>query len=168
MKELKRAPWMIVAGALRKDAPFFGGVGLFCGILQFVGYRYFDKANWGAELLLEHIPFKSILFSVVFLGVAKGFLEWQRAKREMMGLEGLITHVAKRTIGFASPAASIVFGFAMASALWGAYWHAGMFLFCCIYLVALAEIAANPLFGKGCSKAYSVAVGVIIAMPIAL
>ena len=35
--------------------PFFGVVGLICGFVQTVGYRYFDKAEWGSELLQEHI-----------------------------------------------------------------------------------------------------------------
>jgi len=77
----------------------------------------------------------------------------------------LVAHVISRTVGFASVGASIVFGFAISAAIAGAYLHAGMFLLFCIYLVSLAEVAANPLIGNGCSKTYRVAWAVIIALP---
>jgi len=160
--------WMLAGDDLRKDMPFFATLGLLFGMTQFVGYTYFGKANWGGDLLLEHIPFQSLFLATLFLGAAKGLWQWQGEKRGMRRLEDLIRHVSERTVDFASPSASIVFGFAMAPALWGAYWHACIFLWCALYLLALAEIAANPLFGKGCSRGYGFAVAVIIATPFAL
>lgn len=165
MRESNHGPWMHAGGDLRKDAPFFASVGLSFGLLQYVGYNYFDKANWGGDLLFEHIPFYSLFLATMFLWFAKGLWEWQRGKREMKRMEALIAHVAARTVGFASASASVVFGFAMALMLWGAYWHACMFLFCAIYLMSIAEIAANPLFGKGCSRTYFAAMAVIITIP---
>ncbi|WP_439628265.1 hypothetical protein [Shinella sp.] len=168
MKEKESRPWMLAGGELRKDAPFFAAVGLLFGVLQYVGYIYFDKANWGGNLLLEHIPFYSLFIANLFLWLTKGIWEWQRTKREMRRMEALIAHVSFRAVSFASVSASVVFGFAMAPALWGAYWHACMFLFCGIYLLSLAEIAANPLLGKGRSRTCLPAMLVIITIPFTL
>ena len=167
MKESRTTPWMRVSGELRKDAPFFMTVGLLCGIVQDVGYRYFDKANWGSDLLQEHIAFNSMLLAVMFLWTAKGLLEWQSGKREMKGVQKLVDHVMARTVGFASVGASVVFGFGIAVTISGAYMHASISLLFCIYLVSVAEVAANPLLGKGHSKTYLGAMAVIVALPIA-
>lgn len=166
LKELRTTPWMLVSGELRKDAPFFVTVGMLCGMVQVVGYRYFDKANWGSKLLEEHIAFNSLLLTVMFLWFAKGLAEWLCAKREMPRTKGLIAHISSRAVAFASVAASVVAGFAITAAISSAYFHASMFLLFCAYLVSLAEIAANPLFGVGQSKAYALAMGVVIGLPL--
>src|SRR5690554_4310315 len=101
-------PWLLVSGELRKDAPFFVILGLLCGMVQVVGYRYFDKANWGSELLKEHIAFNSLLLIVIFLWLTKALAEWLYAKREMPRTKALITHISARAVAFASVAASVV------------------------------------------------------------
>lgn len=165
---MNNAPWMLVSGDLRKDAPYFVTLGFLCGIVQMVSYNYFDKANWGGDLLLEHIAFRSVAFSILFLWTARAVLLWQGDKREMRHLRRLIDHVSDRTVVFASVGASVVFGFAMVPAIWGAYWYAGMFVLCSFYLVCLAEVAANPLLGKGGSRTHAIAMGVVIGTPFAL
>lgn len=145
LKESRTAPWMLVSCELRKDAPFFVVVGLLCGIVQDVSYRYFDKANWGSDLLQEHIAFNSMLLAVIFLWALKGLLEWQRAKREMKGMQKLVEHVEARTVGFASVGTSVVFGFGIVVAYSGAYMYASISLLFCLYLMSVAEVAANPL-----------------------
>jgi len=162
------APWMLVAKDLRGDFPFFGTVGLICGLVQWVGYHYFDKANWGSELLQEHIAFNSLLLTVMFLWLAKGLVERLCTKRERPRLKSFVDHLAARAVAFASVAASVIAGFAIAAALCGAFGHAFRFVFFATYFVALAEIAANPFFRPGHSRTYAVAMGIIIGMPLSV
>lgn len=162
------APWMLVAKDLRNDLPFFGTVGLICGLVQWVGYRYFDKANWGSELLQEHVAFNSLLLTVMFLWLAKGLVERLCATRERPRLKALVAHVSARAVAFASVAVAVIAGFALAAALCGAFGHAFGFVFFATYFVALAEIAANPFFRPGHSRAYAVAMGIIIGMPLSV
>ncbi len=161
-------PWLLVGEDLRRDAPYFVPMGFLFAVAQVAGYDYFGKANWGGDLLLEHLALRSVAVSILFLWAARAVLEWQRGKREMRYLQDMVTNVANRTVGFASVGASIVFGFAILPAIMGAYWHAGMFLLCSFYIVCLAEVAANPLLGKGGSRAHDPAFAVLVVIPFAL
>ncbi|WP_159086588.1 MULTISPECIES: hypothetical protein [Burkholderia] len=161
-------PWMLVAKELKGDLPFFGTVGLICGLVQWVGYRHFDKANWGSELLQEHIAFNSLLLTVMFLWLAKGLVERLRTTREYLRFTAFVAHVSARAVAFASVAAAVIAGFALAAALCGAFGHALWFMFFATYFVALAEIAANPFFPPGHSRAYAVSMGIIISMPLSI
>jgi hypothetical protein len=104
----KKSQWMLAGSDVMKDAPFFVPLGALFGLIQLVSYRYFDQANWGSELLQEHIPFHSLALTIIFLLFAKGVAEWLCAKREMVQTKMLLTHIAGRAIAFASVAASIV------------------------------------------------------------
>ncbi|MFC6444528.1 hypothetical protein [Shinella zoogloeoides] len=168
MKLSENTPWLLVGGDLRKDAPYFVPLGFLVAVLQVVGYGYFNKANWGETLLLEHLAFHSTAFSILFLWGGRLLLIWQGKRRGMAYLDAMITNVANRAVGFASVAACVIFGFAIVPGISGAFWHAGMFMLCSFYFVCLAEVAANPLLGKGDSKAHPIALGVIIGMPFAL
>lgn len=165
MKENKPRPWMLVGTDLRKDAPFFIPMGLLFGIVQFVGYNYFDNANWGGDLLIEQIPIYFLFFANIFLWSAKGIVVWQHDKRELRGLHALIGHVRSRTVGFASASASTMAGFSIAPALWGAYWHGVMFLIFSAYLLALGEVAANPFSGESRSRTHLVALFALFIVP---
>ncbi|MGM3277138.1 hypothetical protein [Ralstonia sp. 24A2] len=168
MTQSARAPWMLAASDLKKDALFFVTVGFICGLIQLLGYRYFDKANWGADLLQEHIAFQSLLLLVAFLWLAKGLTEWTCSTRELKltRVRALIGHIAGRTVAFASVAAFVVAGFAIVTGLSGAYFHAGVFLVFCVYLVSFAEIAANPWLRSGQSRLYRVALVIVICVPV--
>ncbi|WP_338495692.1 hypothetical protein V5F23_16810 [Pseudomonas sp. WP18] len=159
-------PWMLVAKDLQGDIPFFGTVGLICGLVQWVGYQYFNKANWGSELLQEHIAFNSLLLTVMFLWLAKGLVERLCTTREYPRLKAFVGHVSARAVAFASVAAAVIAGFALAAALCGAFGHAFGFMFFATYFVALAEIAANPFFRPGHSRTYALSMGIIIGMPL--
>ena len=168
MKLSENTPWLLVGGDLRKDAPYFASMGFLWGILQYVGYDYFNKANWGEILLLEHVAFHSTAFSILFRWAGRLILEWRGDGFAMAYLRDMVTNVANRAVGFASVAASVLFGFGLVPAITGAFWHAGMFMLCSLYFACLAEVAANPLPGKGDSKIHPVAMGVLIGMPFAL
>jgi hypothetical protein len=164
----RNAPWMLAAKELFDDVPFFGALGLICGLVQWVGYRYFDKAQWGAELLQEHIAFNSMILTVMFLWLAKGIVERLCEKRKRPRLVALVDHVVARAIALASVAAAVIAGFGLAAALFRAFGHALMFEYFALYFVALAEIAANPFFPPGHSRTYLPALGVIIGIPLGL
>ncbi len=168
MRPSKDTPWLLVGGDLRRDAPYFVSLGLVFSITQFAGYDYFGGANLGGDLLQEHLALRSVAISIMFLWAARAVLEWQRGKRKLRYLEAMVANVANRTVGFASVGASIVFGFAIMPAILGAYWHAGMFLLCSFYIACLAEVAANPLLGKGGSRAHDPAFAVLVVIPFAL
>ncbi|MFK1437454.1 hypothetical protein ACIU0H_27890 [Pseudomonas aeruginosa] len=161
-------PWMLAAKEFKGDIPFFGAVGLICGLVQWVGYRHFDGANWGSELLQEHVAFNSLLLTIAFLWLAKGLAERLCATRECPRLMTFVAHVSARAVAFASVAGAVIAGFALAAALCGAFSHAFGLMFFATYFVALAEIAANPFFRPGHSRAYAVSMGIIISMPLSV
>ncbi|CAM8819561.1 hypothetical protein NCW_03550 [Burkholderia pseudomallei] len=161
-------PWMLAAKDLRGDLPFFGTVGLVCGVVQWTGYSYFDKANWGSDLLEEHIAFNSLLLTVMFLWLAKVVVERLGVNRELPRASALVAHISARAVAFASVAAAVIAGFALAAGFFGAFRHAATFLFFCSYFVSIAEIAANPVLSNGQSRIYPIALGIIIGMPFAV
>ena len=167
MRLSENNPWILVSGDFRRNAPFFVPFGVLASILQIVAY-HFNRANWGEILLLEHVAFHSTVVSILFLWTARLILAWRGNGRGMAWLRDSVTDVANRAVGFASVAASALFGFALVPAITGAFWHAGMFMLCSLYFARLAEVAANPLPGKGESKIHPIAMGVIIGMPFAL
>lgn len=158
-------PWLRVATDLRKDGPFFSVVGLICGFVQIVGYRYFDKLEWGSELLQEHIAFNSLALMAMLLWLARGLTEWLTMRWTMRRTKALIEHVAGRAVAFGSVAASVVIGFAASAAIFGAYTHAIKFAQAALYLVAIAEVVANPLRKAELSKGYFLALGIVIVTP---
>lgn len=163
----KNSQWMLSGNDLIKDAPFFVPLGMLFGVIQLVSYRYFEQSDFGSELLQEHIPFNSLVLTVIFLLVTKAMTEWLCVKREMARTKILLTHIAERAVAFASVAASIVLGFCIITAFSGALFHTYISLIFCAYLVSLAEIAANPFLGPGQSKTYSAAIGVVSGLPLA-
>ncbi|MFM0016706.1 MULTISPECIES: hypothetical protein [Paraburkholderia] len=164
----RNIPWMLAAKDLLNDLPFFGALGFICGLVQWVGYHYFNKAQWGAELLQEHIAFNSMVLTVMFLWLVKGTVERLCAKRELSRLTALVDHIVARAVALASVAAAVVMGFGLAAAFFHAFGHALMFEYFALYFVALAEIAANPLFSPGHSRTYLPALSVIIGLPLGL
>ncbi|KAG0186336.1 hypothetical protein DFQ28_008023 [Apophysomyces sp. BC1034] len=148
----RNTPWMLAATDLRRDFPFFG-------------YHYFDKANWGSDLLQEHIPFNSLLSTVMFLWLAKGMVERLGVNRELPCAKAFVAHVSARAVAFASVAAAVIVGFALAAGFFGNFRYTVAFLFFSSYFVSIAEIAANPVFSKGQSRTYWVALSIIIGMP---
>lgn len=163
-----KAPWMLAAKELRSDLPFFGSFGLIAGLVQWVAYHYFDKSNVGAELLQEHIAFRSLVLTVIFLWGAKGLLARLSVTEERPRLSALVEHVAGRAVAFASVAAAVIAGCAFAALLLGAFGVAIRVLFFAIYFVALAEIAANPFLRSGQSRTVWLAMGVVVSMPLSV
>lgn len=166
-QNVRLQPWLRVAADLKKDGPFFGAVGLICGLVQVVGYRYFDKAQWGTELLQEHIAFNSLLLMAMCLWLARGLTAWLTKRWTMPRTTALIDHVAGRAVAFGSVAASVIIGFATSAAIFGAYAHAIKFAQAALYFVAIAEIAANPLRPAELSKGYFLALSMVIVTPFA-
>lgn len=164
-QKAKLQPWFRVATDLRKDGPFFGMVGLLCGFVQIVGYRYFDKAEWGSELLQEHIAFNSLLLMAICLWLARGLTEWLTMRWAMRRTKALIEHVAGRAVVLGSVAGSVIIGFAVSAAIFGAYAHAIKFAQAALYLVAITEVAANPLRPAEWSQGYLPALCMVIVTP---
>ena len=169
VQKAKLQPWFRVTTDLRKDGPFFGVFGLICGFVQIGGYRYFDKAEWGGELLQEHIAFDSLLLITMLLWLARGLTEWLTIRWTMSCTKAviLIEHVAGRVVAFGSAAAWSVIGFAVSVAISGAYGYAIIFAVAALYFVAIAEVAANPfpLPQAELSRGYDLAVSMAIVTP---
>jgi hypothetical protein len=164
-QKVQHQPWLRIASDLKKDAPFFGTIGLVCGFVQVVGYRHFDKAEWGSELLQEHIAVNSLLLLVMCLLLARGLTEWHSKRWTPQCIKNLIEHVANRTVTFGSVAASTIMGFAISAAIFGAYIHASKFALAALFFAAIAEVSANPLRSAELSKGYRPALYIIIATP---
>ncbi|WP_431819493.1 hypothetical protein [Burkholderia sp. F1] len=158
---------MLAAKDLWSDLPFFGAIGLICGLIQSVGYRYFNKSNVGTELLLEHIPFVSLVTTVGILWFAKWGVERLCIQRDRPRLRALMAHVSMRAVSFASVSAAVIIGFGVAVAACQDYGYAFKFWVLSLPFAALAEIAANPSWAPGYSKLYLLAVGIIIVTPFA-
>jgi hypothetical protein len=156
--------WFLAGKSLREDFPFFCGFGLLCGIVQWISYHFFSDADFGTNLLQEHIAFYTIAVSILFLLVAKFFSE--RSHIERPKLKKLIAHVSGRTEAFASVAFAVICGFAFSALLFLEWIYTLKFLWFSIYFLAFAEIAANPV-RMGRSKMFFPALGIIIGLPIA-
>ncbi|MBN3791529.1 hypothetical protein [Burkholderia sp. Ac-20353] len=156
-------PWTLAAKDLWKDLPFFGGVGFVCALIQWVGYRHFDKANVGSELLQEHIAYYSLGLLIILLWPLKAIVWWFGTKRECPGAEQFVAHLAARAVAFASVATAVLVGFAGGAAAVGKWGSASQFLYISLYFAALAEIAANRSV-LGDSRMYLPAIGVVVGI----
>jgi len=150
---------------VKKDGPFFSVVGFVCGLIQYLGYNYFDKAEWGSELLKEHIAFGSIAVLIVFLWLCCVILRWKPTFLGRDYLDQLVTHISERAVAFALVAAFVIIGFGLAALLFKSYGNAVKFLFAGLYFIALAELAANPRIQNDKSTCYWPAFGFVIATP---
>lgn len=156
--------WLRVSSDLKKDGWFFGAIGAICAAIQYISYRYFDRANVGAELLQEHIAFNTLALLAIFLLVVRSVLlrkPWMASNR----LLAFIGHVAQRTVAFGSVAASVTVGFAFVVALCGSHWHAWKFVQAALYFASIAEVAANPLVESEMSLAFVPAWAFVIITP---
>lgn len=160
------APWFYSALDLRRDALFFVPVGMICAVIQFIGYDYFNKADWGTQLLEEHIPFNSLGLMVILLALPWIASKARPSRSPHPRLTAIMKHIAGRAVAFASVSASVTLGFAAIAIFAGAARHTTTFLLFIAYLVALAEITANLWQEHGPSKSFSYFVGIIIATPI--
>lgn len=156
--------WIQISSDLEKDGWFFGAIGAICATIQYIGYRYFDGANVGAELLQEHIAFNTLALLAIFLLVVRSVLLWKpwMASDRLLAF---VRHVAQRTVAFGSVAASVTIGFAFVVALCGSYWHAWKFVQAALYFASLAEVAANPLVEAEMSRAFVPAWAFLIITP---
>lgn len=163
----QKTPWTFAAKDFANDFPFFGAVGFICGVVQWVGYRYFDKSNAGTDLLVEHIPYDSLVLTVLFLWFAKAGVEKMCAKRDWPRLRALLAHISLRAVAFASVSAAAIAGFGLAAATFGDYKYALSFWVFSLYFLSLAEIAANPFWGPNHSKAYGLALFLLVSITVA-
>lgn len=72
MKKNLKAQFLEWFSEVKMDAKFFITFGVICGIIQIVGFRFFDKNQLGAELAFEQISF----FSMMVLFIACLILEF--------------------------------------------------------------------------------------------
>jgi len=160
-------PWLLITSDLKKDGLSFGFAGLIFGIIQFFGYRYFDKAELGSELLQEHIAINSLFLMVLLVTFCKILSLWLgdclANKRKYLDL--FIEHIVERSITFGSVAASVICGFAISVAIFGAYAHAAKFFQAAIYFASVSEFAASPLQRNKWSKGYYIAVAMVFITP---
>lgn len=150
---------------LKKDGPFFTIVGFLCGMIQYVGYSYFDRKEWGSELLQEHIAFGSLLLMVMFLWFFGFLLHWKVTFPGRNYLDELLTHISHRAVAFALVATFVVLGFALAVLSFKNYGHGIKFLSVSLFFLALAETAAHRPFQGERSTCYLPAMGFVIATP---
>lgn len=168
MQRDRHTRWLLTSGDIRKDAPFFGTLGVLIGVAQLVGFRCFHTADWGTKLLFEHIVFDTLVVALIVVWLARIPTEWLRIerKREFPMLDKLIAHVARRAASFAVTAASVVAGVAAVAVLSGSPVHAVKFAFFCAYLLSIGEAVLNPLIAPGQSRLNGVAKALLIGMPL--
>lgn len=148
---------------LKKDGPFFTVIGFLCGMIQYGGYNFFDKKQWGSELLLEHIPFNSLLLMIMFLWFCSALLRCSATFLGRNYLDQLVTHISQRSVAFSLVSTFAVLGFALAVLTFKDYGYGIKFLSASLYFFSLAEIAANPRFEGEHSTCCLPAIGFVIA-----
>ncbi|WP_143277272.1 hypothetical protein [Bordetella genomosp. 1] len=157
--------WFRVTPDVKKHGPIFCVLGLIFGVIQVLGYRYFDEAQLGSTLLQEQIAFYSLALMLMFLLPARGLTLWLSPRYPVRRIKALIERVAQQAMVIGSIAASAIIGFAIAAAIFGAYASSVKFVHAGVYFLALAEVAANPVRVSEASKGYSMAMGMLIATP---
>lgn len=156
-----------LANDLRRDAAFFVPCGIACGLIQLVGYRYFDHADWGTTLVSEHIAL--ITLGALALGLLGMWMVYQRrwpTPRHPTGLMVAMRHGAERAQGLASTGACICVGFTLVAAFSGGGYRLVMFVYFILYLIAFGEMAANSWHYRPASQSLGWLVGIVIAAPL--
>ncbi len=157
-----------VLSEAKKDGPFFTMVGFASGVIQYLGYNYFDKTQLGNELVQEHIAFKSLVIMIVFLWFCSGLLHWKATFPGRGYLDQLVNHISGRAVAFALVAAFVTLGVGFSALLFKSYGHAVFFSFASLYFGSLAELASSPSFQVEKSTCYWPALGIVIATPFSL
>ena len=137
-----------------------------CAVIQLIGYDYFNKADWGTQLLEEHIAFNSLGLMVILLALPWIVLKTKPSRSLYPRLTAIMRHIASRAVAFASEGASVTLGFAVVAIFGGAASHTVTLLLFITFLVALAEFASNLWQEHGPSKSFFYFLGIIIATPI--
>jgi hypothetical protein len=149
-KELE-CSWLRVANDLKNDF-FFMGLGAVFGLLQLFSYRFLDQADWGTQLLSEHIAFHSLVGITLILFPMRILQLWffKKYLYQPFWLKKLINHLSSRAVALGSVAANVIFGFAMVPLITGAPKMSVIFIVFSLYLVSIAEICAHipTLFNK--------------------
>ena len=159
--------WMLVSDVIRKDAPYFGAIGIVFAIVQLVGFRL-GMHDLGTDLMMEQIVFKGVLLGLMFIWLLRFPVELMKLKRNRSfpWLERLIDRAAQRTVSAAVAAAMVIGGTAIVAAFDRDYRAASLFVYAFVYFIAIAEAAANPLLETSRqSRMQSAAMGVLIGLP---
>ena len=173
-KQACGSAWMFINRNLRRNALYCCMLaGIFLGVAQIVGHRYYS-ANWVSDLLIARLQFDSLGWAVIFTLTARLLVEGaeKRCGRKKPCLITFIDHmieiVSRRAAGLALAAASTLAGYTIVVALSGAYFHALFFLLCSLYLLSLGEAAVNPLLKGKQSEAFFPALGVMAGLPLGM
>ena len=166
--------WMFINRNLRRNALYCCMLaGIFLGVAQIVGHRYYS-ANWASDLLIARLQFDSLGWAVIFTLTARLLVEGaeKRCGRKKPCLITFIDHmieiVSRRAAGLALAAASTLAGYTIVVALSGADFRALFFLLFSLYLLSLGEAAVNPLLKGKQSEAFFPALGVMAGLPLGM
>lgn len=166
--------WMFINRNLRRNALYCCMLaGIFLGVAQIVGHRYYSE-NWASDLLIARLQFDSLGWAVIFTLTARLRVEGseKRCGRKKPCLITFIDHmieiVSRRAAGLALAAASTLAGYTIVVALPGAYFRALFFLLFSLYLLSLGEAAVNLLLKGKQSEAFFPALGVMAGLPLGM
>ena len=159
--------WLHLASDLQRDAVFFVPCGVACGLIQLIGYRYFDNADWGTTLISEHIALGTLgaLGLGLFLTWMVYRLRWPTPQHPTWLMLAML-HGAKRAQGLASAGACACIGFTLVAAFSGGGYRLVMFVYFIFYLIALGEMAANSWRYRPVSESLWWLVIIVIAAPL--
>lgn len=157
--------WLRIGADLKKDGVFFGLLGCVFGLIQFVGFEFFNQSNVGSELLIEHIPFKTIGVTVlVIFGVRViAHLVWGESAPQ--SVEGMLSHIANRISALACVAAAVTWGFGVTAAAFGGGLTAMAIIIIACFFAALAELAVTPRLQDVQRPGVQLALGLAMAVP---
>ncbi|MEE9937485.1 MAG: hypothetical protein PIQ35_27380 [Achromobacter xylosoxidans] len=140
--------WSRVFAELKKDGPFFGLLGIAIGVAQKYSYDHFDGANWGSELLQEHIAFNSLLILTALVWVLKllhlMLLHVLPRVRLIDRMVHMVAHVESRVMAFGSVATLTTLGFALSALCFGAIQPSFVFVVGATYFSGVTALAVTP------------------------
>jgi hypothetical protein len=165
MSNQPAAVWMKVWPDMKKDIPFFLSIGFACGMTQYLGYNFFDKSNFGTKILEEHIPFTSLMLLTIVVFFGKAAIAYRPKIFGNFNFLHFINHLSERAVAFSSVSAVVIFGFALAVAMFGSLGYSLKFMQASLYFCSLAEVAKNPIAKGGCSKIYPFSWGMVVTTP---
>lgn len=140
--------WSRLFTELRKDGPFFGLLGIAVGIVQKYSYDHFGGANWGSDLLQEHIPLNSLLILTGLVWALKllhlPLLPILPRVGSIDRMVLMVAHVESRILAFGSVATLTTFGFALSALCFGAIQPAVIFVVGAAYFSGVTAFAVSP------------------------
>jgi hypothetical protein len=160
-----KQPFLRIWKDLWRDAKFFFPLGALFGVIQFISYTYFNKADWGSSLELESVGFYTFSYSFIVVTLPRFIL---REKEDLAGHPRIVAsmrYITSRVLPIGTVAISSMAGFTCVAMFDAKPVHILLFVFFTLFIVGLSEIMVCMWHEDGPSRSCPYLLGVVIAVP---